>query len=226
MTSDVFNWPPLESDPEIFTNYLVNLGLSKDFCFDEVYSLEKEDVLSLQTSTPIAVIVNYEASENQKNKDLPSEKVPFYMLQKGKLDNACGIIAALHAIGNNLSMINLKKDSTLEVFFKKSIGRNPDEISRILEDSHEFQESHKKYSSQGQSNLCNSQEEVNNHYVSFIFHNGNLIELDGVVGRPLVIEKNIKFENLLLETVNEIKKRLENKVISNNLSMLFIRNNI
>lgn len=225
MTSEVFNWPPLESDPEIFTNYLVNLGLDKDYCFDEVYSLEHEDILMLQSSTPIAVIVNYEATKH-KNKDFPSEKLEFYMLQNGKLDNACGIIAALHAIGNNLSMINLKKDSILESFFMKSKGRNPDEISRLLEDSHEFQESHIKYSSQGQSNLCNSQKEVNNHYTSFIFHNGNLIELDGVIGRPLIIKKNIEFENLLLFTVEEIKKRLENKEISENLSILLIRNSI
>lgn len=226
MTSEVFNWPPLESDPEIFTNYLVNLGLDKDYCFDEVYSLENEDILMLQSSTPIAVIVNYQASENPKNKDLPSENLPFYMLQKGKLDNACGIIAALHAIGNNLSMINLKKGSVLDNFFMESKGKSPDFISKLLENSHEFQESHIKYSSQGQSNLCNSQEEVNNHYVSFIYHNGNLIELDGVIGRPLIIKKNIEFENLLLFTVEEIKKRLENKVITENLSILLIRNNI
>jgi ubiquitin carboxyl-terminal hydrolase L3 len=28
---EVFNWPPLESNPDIFTKYMHDIGLSKDW---------------------------------------------------------------------------------------------------------------------------------------------------------------------------------------------------
>lgn len=36
------NWPPLESDPEIFTNYFRSVGMSPNFRFDEIYTLDME----------------------------------------------------------------------------------------------------------------------------------------------------------------------------------------
>lgn len=35
-----FQWPPLESDPEIFTEYSQKLGLLSDPSFQEIFSLD------------------------------------------------------------------------------------------------------------------------------------------------------------------------------------------
>ena len=37
-----FNWPPLESNPEIFEKYCHDLGLPEEWGFGEIYGFEEE----------------------------------------------------------------------------------------------------------------------------------------------------------------------------------------
>ena len=37
-----FNWPPLESNPEIFTEYMQKLGLPSIWGFGELYGFDEE----------------------------------------------------------------------------------------------------------------------------------------------------------------------------------------
>ena len=39
---DQFEWPPLESNPEIFTNYMRDIGMSKDWAIGEVFGFDEE----------------------------------------------------------------------------------------------------------------------------------------------------------------------------------------
>ena len=39
---ETFNWPPLEGDPEIFSNYLYKLGMSKEWKIAECFGLDEE----------------------------------------------------------------------------------------------------------------------------------------------------------------------------------------
>ena len=41
---DNFEWPALESNPEVLTNYMHKIGLPNDFLFEEVFSLDDESV--------------------------------------------------------------------------------------------------------------------------------------------------------------------------------------
>ena len=37
-----FSWPPLESNPEVFTNYLQSIGLPQTFSIGEVFGFDEE----------------------------------------------------------------------------------------------------------------------------------------------------------------------------------------
>ena len=37
-----FNWPPLESNPEVFTDYLQKIGLSNQWAIGEVFGFDEE----------------------------------------------------------------------------------------------------------------------------------------------------------------------------------------
>lgn len=39
---ELFQWPPLESNPEVFTDYLTNIGLSKEWTIGEVFGFDEE----------------------------------------------------------------------------------------------------------------------------------------------------------------------------------------
>jgi ubiquitin carboxyl-terminal hydrolase L3 len=70
------------------------------------------------------------------------------------LDNACGIIACLHSILNNLDTIQLNPESILHKFYEDTKAQNPDERATSLENNNEFKAAHKVHASQGQSALC------------------------------------------------------------------------
>ena len=97
-----FNWPPLESNPEIFGNYMRAAGLPEKWTFGEIYGFE-EDLLSFVPQPCLAVIINAEFLKKQEDRQRgdPAVANDYYMKQSGTLDNACGIIACIHAILNN-----------------------------------------------------------------------------------------------------------------------------
>lgn len=221
----VFKWPPLESDPEIFTDYALKVGLPKNYAFDELFGLDEEILLTIPPPV-ISVIVNLQRGKNKReideSKRVKYEEVPFYMHQSSELDNACGLIAALHSIGSNLNDIVLDGNSILGKFFDQAKDKQPKERATLLENMKEFKEAHLEYSSQGQSKLCETQDEVTNHFVAFVLDKERVLELDGTVGSPVLIKDKVKDTEFLLVVAEEIKSRLEKSQITENLNMMYL----
>ena len=70
--------------------------------------------------------------------------VPFYMKQTGVLDNACGIIACLHAVLNN-GQIDLSANGVLDEFKKDTVAKSPEERALSLENDNGFKAQHSNY---------------------------------------------------------------------------------
>lgn len=60
------------------------------------------------------------------------------MKQTHTLDNACGVIACIHSVLNNLDKIDLTKDSVLHRFHTAVAASTPDERALSLESNSEF----------------------------------------------------------------------------------------
>ena len=60
---------------------------------------------------------------------------PFFLWQTKALDNACGAIACIHAVANNLDAIPLSDDSTLQKYLKEATAEGvlPEKRGLILE---------------------------------------------------------------------------------------------
>ena len=108
---DEFQWPPLESNPEIFSDYLIKMGLSKEWTIGEVFGFD-EELLAFIPQPTVAVIVAFEGlkprDENEQGSEDNLSLVKYYMKQTSRLDNACGIIACLHAVYNNLDKVSIE----------------------------------------------------------------------------------------------------------------------
>ena len=115
-------WPPLESDPFIFNEYFHSVGLNKDVYFKEMLSLVDYSALMSISGPVLGVLLNYSRNEKEKEESFPKEdSVSYFMKQTNKLDNACGLIAALHCFGNAKNgQMKFEKDSALEQFFEKA----------------------------------------------------------------------------------------------------------
>jgi len=105
-------WKALESDPETITKLAYKLGLSKKWCFTEIYGLE-EELLEMLPKPAISLILlfpNKDDDDNEKLKTIyksaatieeeNTSKV-FFLRQVETLGYACGTIAMIHSIGNN-----------------------------------------------------------------------------------------------------------------------------
>merc|ERR1719152_74314 len=219
---DAFHWPPLESSPEIFDNYLKQIGYPADWSVGEVYGFD-EDLLAMVPRPVAAVIINTERLKKDEDKAKGDMEVAhhWYMKQTGTLDNACGIIAAIHAIANNRSQITVSDDSTLGKFITGTANKTPSERATTLENDTAFQQTHKSFARQGQSTMAQTQDQVNYHFTAFVINSsGHLIELDGTKQGPLLIAENCS--DVLKGTVTEVQRRLADGEISENMSLMTI----
>lgn len=123
-----FKWDALESNPEVFNAYLTKVGLLSNWNIGEVYGFD-EELLSFLPQPIKAVIVAIRSGPNGKDFDwtsigtIDAAASKWFMKQTGNLDNACGIIAAIHGIFNTLDLdSDLEADSVLRKFYNDAEG--------------------------------------------------------------------------------------------------------
>ena len=225
------SWPPLESDPKIFNDYFHSIGMKPDVYFKEVISLV--DISSfLSISGPLlGLILNFsreemtkEEKEKEKNKYKTISDVPYFMKQTHELDNACGLIAALHVMANcKNGKMEFNSDSVLENFYKKAKNLTPIERAHLLENDEKFKKAHKHFSDKGQTDI---KKEVKNdyvgHYIGFVNIGGKLVEFDGIRDCPRIIKEGIDDKNFLDLTLEEILRRINDKEIKEQVNVMIL----
>jgi len=223
--SENFNWAPLESDPSIFNEYFQKMGLPENIMFNELYTIDYKEVQPIEGEV-LSVIINYERNKENpyiRNEDkyVSFENFPFYMKQSEELDYACGLIAAMHSIGNNLEKINLPENSLLKKYFDNAISLNPEKRADLLCSSNDMKQVHETHAEMGQTH-AESPQDVANHFVSFNFVNGKIFEFDGIIKSVYLIKENVSKDEFFDETLKEISHRLESNNITENLSIIFM----
>ena len=118
-------WPPLESDPEIFNKYFHSIGVPDNVYFKELLGLEYKEFMSIGGPV-LGLILNFTRTDKKvtipENSIKDPSFVPYFMKQTPDLDNACGLIAGLHLFGNNTQVIKFTKDSIIQNFFDKAMS--------------------------------------------------------------------------------------------------------
>ena len=127
------------------------MGMPPSWNFSEVYGFD-EEMLGFIPQPVIAVILNaeYQKRAEEKERGDPNTTCSFYMKQTKELDNACGVIACLHAIYNNQDHIQLEDGKTLSNFYNMiKDGKSSAEIATALESYDDFKKQHKSFAEQG-----------------------------------------------------------------------------
>jgi ubiquitin carboxyl-terminal hydrolase L3 len=190
-------WLPIESNPTVMNSFLRKLGVSEEWEINDVYGLEDEllmmlpqPVLALLLLFPITDKYEEYAKElTAKSADASVSKKVFYMKQT--ISNACGTVALLHSVGNNLDSIPLK-DGALKEFIEASSSKTPEEIAETLEASDEICSSHDDAAREGQTSAPGREDCVDYHFVAFVRIDDDLYELDGRKEGPIVMGKTSK----------------------------------
>ncbi|KAJ8960754.1 hypothetical protein NQ318_020047 [Aromia moschata] len=184
---------PLESNPAVMNKLIHLLGVPENWNIVDVYGLDN-DALAWVPRPALALILLFpcsekfyehakEESEALKEKGQVISPELFYMKQY--VSNACGTIAVIHSIANNVDSLELK-DGIFKNLLEEAKGKTPEERGEMLAQANSDSSSeifklitaHQELAAEGQTEV-NPNEQVNHHFVAFVEKEGNLYELDG-----------------------------------------------
>lgn len=178
---------PLESNPEIFTEFAHDLGLNKSYAFVDIYSLTDPDLLGFVPRPVKALILLFPVNEFfESAKNQSSETVHQGALNGGDrpiwfkqtVRNACGLYGLLHSLTNNRDLLD--PSSKLQKFIDlnpKKNGQYDDSIADEFVVS--LSQQHSDKFQQGQTQAPEATEDVDLHFITFVEHHGSIYELDG-----------------------------------------------
>lgn len=181
---------PLESNPQIFNDLSLKLGLSPVLQFHDVYSLTDPDLLAFLPQPIYGVILLFPLSE--KSDKVEEDESTVYLNEpvqwfKQTIGNACGLYALLHVVAN-LPSDFIVKNLVLNELLMSQLSPRPSvaETAKLVEQLEQNIKLDDNYGVQGQTEAPPSTASVDLHFVAFVKgKDGNLYELDGRRKGPL-----------------------------------------
>jgi len=125
---------------------------------------------------------NYIRQQESENKD--QEISPSVYFIKQTIGNACGTIALIHAVANNLDRIELP-EGHLKKFLDGTIKLKPEDKAGKFETDGELSVAHNASALEGQTDVPNRDDKVDLHFIAMVENEGCLYELDGRKSRPI-----------------------------------------
>ncbi|XP_046852711.1 ubiquitin carboxyl-terminal hydrolase isozyme L3-like [Xenia sp. Carnegie-2017] len=191
MTSSM-KWLPLESNPDVISQYMWSVGMSKKWQFVDVLTLDPELLCMIPQPTCALVLLfpcsdkyyryKEEEEERIKNEGQIVSKDLYYTKQT--IGNACGTVALIHCVANNTRQISLE-EGFLKTFIDSTRSLTPDERATKLECNEALIQAHDNFAQDGDTETPSREEEVNLHFVALIQKDGHLYELDGRKKYPI-----------------------------------------
>jgi len=187
-------WMPLEGNPEVLNKYIKNLGVKNDnYEFVEIIGFD-EELLSFVPQPVSAVLLVFpitEEHEQHRRKELeeaahtpPDYSQAIYFLRQA-VGNACGSIAVIHSIANNLEKFQLDSHKPLAQFLETTKLMTPEQRAEHLKHAMDMATANDTMAEEGESRVIDRDEHVNLHFVCFINVNNELYELDGRHPHPI-----------------------------------------
>ncbi|XP_044014690.1 ubiquitin carboxyl-terminal hydrolase isozyme L3 [Aphidius gifuensis] len=202
---------PLESNPEVMTKFIHQLGVSSKWCLTDVYGTDPE-LLAMVPQPLQALILLYpytdkaqaydnEVVEKLKNDGQKVSPNVFHMQQC--VSNACGTVALIHSVANNLDVIEIE-DGMLKTFLEKAKDLSFEEKGQLLVDTavSGIMEAHEQLAQEGQTEAPDENAPVYHHFVAFVEKDGSLYELDG--RKPFPINYGPTTKDKLLENATKV----------------------
>lgn len=199
---------PLESNPDVFSDFGHKLGLSPLLSFTDIFSLDDPDLLAFLPKPMEAIILLFPVTdEYEQFKDsetvlpLNNDKI---IWMKQVVKNACGLYALLHTL-LNIPECFIVQNSAVANFRRNLIEGNADQIELVQNISKEIYTS---FSKRGQTEAPQAEDDVELHFVCFIKKHDGIYELDGRRNGPVLLKSKTDAGDLLDDDIvaSRVKK--------------------
>ena len=181
---------PLESNPDMLTEFIRKLGVLSPTRFVDIWSFDDETIeLFPQPMLAVCVLYPSDVVDRERAKEFEAQR-RFYPSDGSKClyikqrmeehGNACGTIAVLHAICNNVSRIAFAPNSPLLTFAQQLKGLDSEAAADVLSKATDLHSVTSQVAATGQTETPGVDDEVNYHFIAFIrSDDGHLLEMDG-----------------------------------------------
>lgn len=192
-------WLPLESNPEMLNTFAKRMGMPAGFQYVDVWGLDAE-ILAMQPELQnpvLGVMLLYPSGKISKprraewvkkveEKGQTISDQTFFLYQLSQFGNACGTIAAVHALANNHVQGNLTlADGPLKSFVDDYKGKSPTDVGNALAKTKAIHEATEVVAAGGQTSTPDRDERVNAHFITFVKIDDCVVELDGCTKFPI-----------------------------------------
>ncbi|KAI0809950.1 ubiquitin carboxyl-terminal hydrolase, family 1 [Xylaria sp. FL0064] len=224
---------PLESNPTLFTRLIHQLGVSSSLSFYDVWSLDDPELLSLVPRPVLAFIIVFPTSSDYEDRlakendlavnDRPHGESKDVIWFKQTINNACGLYAILHAVGNGRARDLIVPGSHLFDLLERCAALDPADCAAVLENDTNLESIYTSVAVLGDTEAPeNPEDEVDFHYVCFVksYRGSNLFILDGDRHGP--VDKGLLTEDDLLskQGIEAIKEFIEHHDNGGSFSLL------
>lgn len=176
---------PLESNPEIFSDFAHKLGLSPLLSFHDVYSISDPDLLLMLPRPIYAIILLFPITSEFERERKEQDEASKYEDNKDDIKwfpqvirNSCGFYALLHAL-SNISTNLILQNSLLDNFLT-DLKEGSTNVTKLVEGLiFNTNNLYQQFSTQGQTEAPPLESSVELHFITFIKKDGNIYELDG-----------------------------------------------
>lgn len=220
-------WMPLESNPDVMNKYLRAFGVPENWGFSDVVSLDEEYTETIPTPCLAMLLL---CPVRKKPKKEKAELIEMMRLEhdgvaagvyhmRQTIVNACGTIALIHALANNVGSLNLMPNSVLQRFLDATKYLNPKERGNQLENNGEISKVHQALAQEGQTGVPNIDDDVKNHFIALVNVDGKLVELDGRKPAP-VVHGDTTDENFIRDSFRVCRSFMARNPSSNQFCVL------
>ncbi|CAK9291928.1 unnamed protein product [Gordionus sp. m RMFG-2023] len=193
------NWLPLEGNPD----YIDSLGVPDKWKFIDILMLDSKYLKSLPFKI-CAIIFLFPLNQNYDFVEFPIKDEDIYFCHQ-TIKNACGTLAIIHAILNNVNQIKLI-ESPFQKFYDSTIDKTPEIRAKILEEFQDIQNCHSELANQGQSSAPLINDNIDLHFITLISKNNFIYKLDGRNTTPMCLSTINDYENFLEKSVQSLKQ--------------------
>ncbi|KAL1518585.1 hypothetical protein AB1Y20_002873 [Prymnesium parvum] len=179
------SWVGLESNPEVMTQYAHKLGVHEDWCFVDVLGLDDASLrLVPQPCVGAIFLYPYRQCEARKRSlgRCRGAPLPHVWFMKQRVGNACGAVALMHTVMNNLRRTSTPK-GFLESFHADTARASAAERADMFAPA--VRELHSSLAPRGQTDAPAPTADLDFHFVSLVAVGGRLYELDGNNDGPI-----------------------------------------
>jgi ubiquitin carboxyl-terminal hydrolase L3 len=201
-------WLGLESNPDMMNEFAKKLGLdTTQYCFGDIFGLS-EDLLCMIPDPLLAIILLFPGKAKVKFDEAKTgvDSNSFFLSQIEALDDACGTIAMIHAIANNLDKISLA-EGPLSRYINENQSKSPLERGASLASNKDINLIHNSFVENEELNQTKKVEAgaTGYHFVCFMQRGDEVVEFDGCKPSLTHHAKLTEGETFLTKTANIIQ---------------------